>query len=135
MNLFKKHTEKPLYCDTCGTSFEKGAAIGATIFNSSFKNIPATWDSRVLEWKTLYILCLPCVKIIDDGYPDKGLNDIAESILDKSPHVMGALSCSVDEAGNIVPARTPLNYVRPVNMMRLMLLKLYRQDPRYNSCV
>lgn len=133
--MFKKRTPKPLCCDTCGTSFEKGAAIGAIIYNSSFEDKPAKWNSRDLDWKTIYVLCLPCVKIIDDGYPDKVLNDIAESILDESPYVIGVLSCSLDKAGNITPAIVPLNYTRPVNMMRLMLLKLYRQDPRYNSCV
>lgn len=135
MNIFKNHTPKPLYCDTCGTNLEKGVPIGATIFNSSFENKPVKWDSRHLEWKTVYVLCLPCVKIVDDGYPDKVLNDNAERILDESPYVIGVLSCSLDKAGNIVPSIIPLNYTRPVNLMRLMLLKLYRQDPRYNSSV
>ena len=127
MSQTGKHSSESLFCDTCGAELAVGVPIGAMIVNPSLELRPPYWESHGLEWKTTYVLCLPCVKIVDDGYADEAVNGCAENMLDAAPYLMGVLSCSLDTSGNIMPSTIPLNYTRPVNLMRLLFLRSYMQ--------
>lgn len=119
----KREGTKTFCCDACGKSYSYsflGGFITAPEYKQNQSNQLMEISGRLspLEYKTLYGICVSCARQLDRGF-EAGI----EVELDQTPAVWGVLTCSLDDSSNIVPMRTPLNHVRPVNIMRLKVIK------------
>ena len=118
--LRRKETTSKFCCDTCGKTYQSWASVAGVVSNPCYKEGDDDLAKGLfpLKYKALYALCISCVKMLDHGF-----NGTIEAKLDKMPAVWGVLSCCVDQSGNIVPMKSKFNYTRPVNMMRLRMIK------------
>jgi hypothetical protein len=90
-----------------------------------------------LEWKTLYPICISCIKILDGGFDASFFNDaIGTEIVDKLEnwfYTSFLLLYWTDEfgkpaAGLLGPdSFRPMNFVRPVNMLRVKVIRLFNK--------
>lgn len=118
-----KKTTDEFCCDTCGTIYQSWGAVAGVVSNPCYKEGDDELAKCLfpLEYKALYALCISCVKRLDHGF-----HGTIEAELDKIPAIWGVLACCVDQSGNIVPMKSKFNYTRPVNMMRLRMIKSVR---------
>jgi hypothetical protein len=144
MKYQKGISKNTFRCDACGKIFPYSLYGGVITNPFTSKSVPQQTQKQIarhispLEWKTLYPICISCIKIFDNGFDAHFFDRAVETqIIDKLKNRFHPsffiLSHWTDEfgkatAGMLEPnSFRPMNFCRPINMLRVKVIRLFNK--------